>query len=522
VTSTRRKLGFCLLSLAIGGGLTGTTITVFGRLETPATRTWLVERIKPNQASLWGRYTSSYLGGSLAVGDVNGDGFDDLITNGRSEYGNMEAGGEIYVIPGPLAFNEAYTMPQHAALVFEGLQKDIPTSNIYLESGDVNGDGIDDIVMASWSSNSAHVYLGSSSIQSNSPVSIAVLPENMALNVTQAEGGIALCDFNADGRKDVFVQHDSSEGGVEVWGLLGSSTFTMTAPITRVLPSEAQIVFNGFQHEAHFSLPSPKNMTCGDIDGDGYPDLAIGIYGESPTARDGAGIVYIIRGDPEITSNNPVTLTMPGQAGAIIEGEDGRDGAVGDSLGMGLASADVNLDGRADLILGAPHAWGPENLISHAGEVYLWLGRALAGQRFIVSSQASWIVHGEEESDLLGTAIATGDFDNDGYPEILLGCGACARQGAPSYQSGRGYVLEPLQITGQVSVSTVSQFDIVPYRDARCLPEAVSAMDFNGDGVSDLVLSAPCTDYTQGNLRGAVYIISYPDHFRSRLPIIHK
>jgi hypothetical protein len=188
-----------------------------------------------------------------------------------------------------------------------------------------------------------------------------------------------------------------------------------------------------------------------------------------------------------------------------------------------MASADVNLDGRADLILGAPGASGPDNLMQYAGEVYLWLGRDLIGQRFIISSQASWTVYGERPSESLGTAIATGDFDQDGYPEILLGCQGCAQEGPPSYQSGRGYVLEPLQIpAGQVTVTAVSRLDIIPYRDARCLGSAVTAMDLDGDRVSDLVLNAPCTDYPEANLPGAVFVISYPDHFRSFLPIIPR
>jgi hypothetical protein len=521
VMNTKHKLLLSILSLVLGAGFSGTIFKVFGTLETNATRSWFLEGNKTNQASIWGRYPDSWFGGTLAVGDVNGDGFDDLITNAPYVSEIVQAGGEIYVIPGPLAFKEVYTMPQRAALVFQGTAGDQPQVGVYLDSGDMNGDGIEDIVMGSGTSDRAHVYLGSSSIQASSPLTIAVSPENMALTISPAGDGLALCDFNADGYQDLFVEKFLFEGGVQVWGLLGSSTLTMTQPTTRTLPSDAHIIIKEFDPDMWHS-PNQQNMACGDIDGDGHPDLAIGIHGESPSYRHAAGIVYVLRGDPDITSSSPVTLTMPDQANAIIEGVDGRIGTNGDSLGESLVSEDVNLDGRADLIMGAPGASGPDNLMQFAGEVYLWLGRALEGQRFVVSSQASWIVHGEKPFEWLGAAIATGDFDNDGYPEILLGCSGCAQGGPPFYLSGRGYVLEPLQITGQVTVTAVSQLDVIPYKDARCLGEAVTAMDLNGDSVSDLVMNAPCTDYPEGNLPGTVYVVSYPSHFRSFLPLIHK
>jgi hypothetical protein len=233
-------------------------------------------------------------------------------------------------------------------------------------------------------------------------------------------------------------------------------------------------------------------------------------------------MVYVVRGNPEITASNPVTLTMPDQADAIIEGVDGRLGTNGDLFGAGMTSADVDLDGRADLILGAPGASGPENLIQYAGEVYLWLGRPLVGQQFVISSQASWIVHGNSDGDSLGRAIATGDFDQDGYPEVLLGCPYCGSPEPPFYLLGRGHVLVPLDIAGQAAVSAVSKLEIVPYRYATCIGEAVSAMDLNGDDASDLVISSPCTDQPEGNVPGTVFVISYPDIFTSFLPFLWK
>jgi hypothetical protein len=210
---------------------------------------------------------------------------------------------------------------------------------------------------------------------------------------------------------------------------------------------------------------------------------------------------------------------MPYQAGAIIEGVDGGIGHIGDELGKSLAIDDINQDNRDDVIMGAPGASGPGNSIQYAGEVYLWLGRALEGQRFIVNTQASWIVYGEEYRGQLGTAITTGDFDNDGFPEILLGCPSCEQEGEPLFLSGRGYVLEPNQINDLVPVTSVSKLDLIPYKDTRCLGMDVHSLDIDGNSIDDLLISAPCEDF-EGNLPGSVFIVSYP--FIVFSPMVNK
>jgi len=519
--NSRFRSLFALLILVLEIGLFGASLRVFGQWETQTARIWPLEGKKAGQADIRDHYPASSFGQRLAVGDVNGDGFDDLIVNAPYVSEIVQAGGEVYVIPGPLAFTQTYSMPQNAAIVFQGTTGYQPQIGSYLDCGDMNGDGLDDIVIGSWLTGYAYLYLGSRDIQDSSPKTIAVSPATMPLTFSPAGDGLVLCDLNGDGYRDLFVQQYLADGDVRVWGVLGGSALTMTQPVTFTMPSNADVTIQGF-NTSIWESPNHKNMACGDIDGDGYPDLAIGIYGASPSSRHPAGIVYVIRGDPEIAAGNPVTLTMPDQADAIIEGKDGRLGSSGDELGSALAITDVNGDGRADLIMGAPGASGPDNLIQYAGEVYLWLGRALNGQRFEVTTQASWIVHGEESGDTLGRAIAVDDFDDDGYPEILLGCPGCAQGGAPLWLSGQGYVLEPLQLSGMMTVTAASQLDIAPYKDARALGVAVNAMDLDGDGIRDLVLSAPGSNYPEGNLPGTVYIVAYPTYFSAFLPLIYK
>jgi hypothetical protein len=500
--------------------LSGAILYSFSLWQSQSAIEWPLEGQKAGQASIWGRYPNSSFGENIAVGDVNGDGINDLIAGARFSSETILGGGDVYVIPGPLDFNKSYSMPEKAALVFKGTIYDGQVGTP-LDSGDINGDGLDDIVLGSWTNSITSVYLGSAEIESSSPLTITVTPQNMALTILSAIDGLVLCDLNGDSYQDLFMENSSWETGVQIWGILGRTSLTMTNPLTLTLPDDANILIQR-SHLVIGGAPNPQNMACGDIDGDGYEDLAIGIYGESPDFREGAGVVYVIRGDPAISTENLTTIDMLSQAGAILEGVDGRLGSSGDEFGSSLAIADVDQDGRGDLIIGAPGASGPDNLIQYAGEVYLWAGRELNGQRFKVSDQASWIVHGEKTLEHLGRSIATGDFDNDGQSEILLGCSQCGQEGPPLYLSGRGYVLEPLQISEFVTVTAVSQLDILPYKDARCLGETTDAMDLDHDGFDDLLIGAPCTDYPEGNLPGTVYAISYPIHYKISLPLINR
>ena len=264
-----RKFRFLFLSLvvALGIGLAGTVVHVYSMWAAQSAPQWYLEGDKPGQASIWGRFPHAEFGGTLAVGDVNGDGFDDLIANARDAPGIVQDSGEVYVIPGPLAFSETYTLPQVAAITFQAGWSSDEQMGIYLDSGDLNGDGFDDIVIGNWLSGRTYVYLGSANIQASSPITVAVSPETMALTVYPARDGLVLCDFNQDGYQDLFVERYpwdvSREQGLKVFGVLGSPTLTMTQPVSLSLPADADITIQGFS-PGEWSAPTFKDMACGD------------------------------------------------------------------------------------------------------------------------------------------------------------------------------------------------------------------------------------------------------------------
>lgn len=505
------------LVLMVGIGLSGTLFGVYGMWQTPTSNARLIAGGDANQITVRDSITGTYLGSALTIGDVNADGYDDLIVGAR--WGSVRSK-SLYVFMGPLSAGATYTVPDRVALTIQDESADLFGG--YLDSGDMNGDGSDDIALSN--SRSAWIYLGSPEISAASPVTITNSPGNMALTLTPVDGVVLFCDINGDGYQDIFANKFSFDTGIQVFGVLGSSAITNAHPVILTMPTDVDILIRGFLPPSPYfwDQPHTRNMECGDIDGDGIADLAIGIHEDSPPNRHGAGAVYIMRGSPEFNHQTPVTVTMPDAADAIIDGVDGLTVETGDQFGKTIASVDVNRDGRADLILGAPAATGRNNSAPYVGEVYLWLGRDLEGQRLTVTDQASWTVQGENPFDSLGWAITSGDFDNDGYPEIVLGCQNCQQSVPPSYHGGSAYLLDPLQLSGTISVTDAARLEIMPLPDVNCLGSVVESMDADGDGVADMVISAPCTEPPEANLYASVYIIPYPSQFKQRLPLVTK
>ena len=152
----------------------------------------------------------------------------------------------------------------------------------------------------------------------------------------------------------------------------------------------------------------------GDIDGDGYLDMALGFPRDSPDGRTGAGSVLIVYGGPLADGASPRRTRI--------------DGAVaGDHLGASVAGAgDVDGDGRADLVIGAPGTSHGQLL---SGSVYvLYGGTSALPQTYDLAGLDG--AHGRRmdggaSGDRLGTILVAGwDVDRDGFSDVVAGTDA--------------------------------------------------------------------------------------------------
>jgi hypothetical protein len=276
-----------------------------------------------------------------AAGDVNGDGYSDVIVGA---HGALELAGRAYVFlggPSGLGATPAVnlTSPDGAGGTF---------GFAVAGAGDVNGDGFGDVVVgaqtAAARAGRAHLYLGGPSGLNATPTTDLESPDGVG-----ALFGIALAgagDVNGDGYPDVVVGASSAMSSVgRVHLFLGGARGLAAAPATSLTGGAGMYALFGWPVAA-----------AGDINQDGFGDVVVGAPGADASSRTGRAFVYL--GSAGGLVATPV---------ASLTGPDGSAGLFGSAVG---SAGDANGDGFGDLAVGAL------GVMSNTGRVYVYLGKA--------------------------------------------------------------------------------------------------------------------------------------------------
>jgi hypothetical protein len=269
-------------------------------------------------------------------------------------------------------------------------------------------------------------------------------------------------------------------------------------------------------------------MPNADFNGDGYSDLAIGVTSEGAGTLDGAGAVNIIYGSSSGLSATALSQGN-GRADQVwTQNSANIDGASesGDGFGSALATGDFNKDGYSDLAIGVPGEG--VGAISGAGAVNIIYGSS-SGLSATALSQGNgradqvWtqnsanINDGCENGDTFGFALATGDFNKDGYSDLAIGVrgedvGSIVNAGAVNIIYGSSSGLSATALSpGNGRADQVWTQNSANIEDASesgdGFGSALATGDFNKDGYSDLATGVPLEEVGTTIVAGAVHVI---------------
>ncbi|WP_426954226.1 beta strand repeat-containing protein [Muricoccus radiodurans] len=246
---------------------------------------------------------------------------------------------------------------------------------------------------------------------------------------------------------------------------------------------------------------------AGDVNGDGYDEVIIGAPGADPSGRSGAGSSYVVFGHAEgFTDIDLASLTST--QGFRIDGE-----IAGGQSGLSVSSAgDVNGDGYADLIVGAPFA-GPSGR-DFAGIGYVVLGYDGGFTDLDLTDLTvaeGFRISGATADDQSGISVSSaGDLNGDGYDDLIVG--AFSADPAGRVGAGSSYVLfgradgfADIDLSG-LTVAQGFRIDGAVAGDQSGFSVS-SAGDVNGDGFADLIIGAPTADASGRSINGSSYVV---------------
>ena len=404
---------------------TGEVCVIFGRSNPPST---IDLSIQSADITVWGATSGDNTGRAVASGDINGDGYDDIIIGAfEADPIGRDTAGETYVIFGKSFSSPPYTIDlgaRPADITIYG-EDENDYFGYAVASGDLNGDGFDDLIISTpfadfnaeetICAGRVYVIFGSSFL--SPPYTIDLHTQLADITICGADaydllgGGISSGDVNNDGYEDIIIgapcaDPDGRGCAGETYIIFGSS-FASPPYIIDLNTQSADITIYGDDENDW----SGWAVASGDVNNDGYDDVIIGAPQADSGDRYWVGETYVIFGDS--FSSPPYTIDLSTQSADITVYGDDYFG----KSGRAVTSGDVNGDGCGDLVIGA--SWAGE---SDAGKIYVIFGSSSPPSTIDLYYQSTDItIFGDDTFDYSGSSLASGDINGDGYDDVIIG-----------------------------------------------------------------------------------------------------
>jgi hypothetical protein len=460
------------------------------------------------------------------IGDVNGDGIDDILIGARSADPDEVAGaGESYVVFGHegdfTASMDLADLDGTNGFVLNGFAESDLSGNAVSGAGDVNGDGVDDLIIGvagGGAGDASYVVFGrTDSFAASMDLNDLDGTDGFILNEVDAGdlAGSAVSgagDVNGDGFDDLIIGAQSAERNGVDWVGESYVVFGHGGAFAANLDLADLNGTNGFtlngidaNDRAGYSVSG-----AGDVNNDGFDDVLIGAPEDFNNADDtNPGESYVVFGHGGAFAASLDLADLDGTNGFTLNGIDNGD-RVGDTVS---GAGDVNGDGFDDLIIGAPQA-DPNNMET-AGESYVVFGHGGAFTASLnladLNGTNGFTINGIDAGDGSGGAVSgAGDVNGDGFGDLIIGAVGAAPNGAEL--AGASYVVFGHGGAFAASLNLAdldgnNGFTINGINADELSGFAVSgAGDVNGDGFDDVLIGAPAFN-ADPQEDGAAYVV---------------
>ncbi|MEH1864570.1 MAG: tandem-95 repeat protein, partial [Nostoc sp.] len=458
-----------------------------------------------------------------SAGDINGDGFDDLIIGATyADPNGQNSAGSSYVVFGSNSGFDAQlnlsSLNGSNGFVINGINAGDFSGGSVSSTGDINGDGFDDLIIGAFGASpngqfragSSYVVFGSNS----------GFDAQLNLSTLNGSNGFVINGINADDFSGFSVSSAGDINGDGFDDLIIGAIYA--SPNGQNRSGSSYVVFgsnSGFDAQFNLSSLNGSNgfvingidqndrsggsvSSAGDINGDGFDDLIIGATYADPNGQNSAGSSYVVFGSNSGFDAQLNLSTLNGSNGFVINGINAGDYSGGSVSSTG----DINGDGFDDLIIGATYA--DPNGQNSAGSSYVVFGRSSSFDAQLnlstLNGSNGFVINGINAGDNSGFSVSSaGDINGDGFDDLIIGAGGAGSSYVVFGRSssfGDQFNLSSLDGSDGFVINGINAGD----NSGRSVS---SAGDINGDGFDDLIIGAGGADPNGQNSAGSSYVV---------------